>query len=220
MNNIFDKIYKGYDIFNKLVSLGLDIYWREEILKTIDRFNIQINNILDIGIGTGDFIKRYIKKHSIVGIDISLKMLKLCQDKLKHRVNLFQADAKKPLPFKAQSFDMVCSAFTFRHFFKDTYKVIDQIKRVLKTNKIFVILEVFNSQFKPFKMYCKFFFPLTTKVIFKDRFYGDYFYQTIEKFLTFEEFKQLVESLGFKSLKVKKFIADAVVGAIFVKIRN
>ena len=49
---IFDEIAKTYDLLNRILSMGIDVYWRNKLLKFLpNRRNIVA---LDLATGTGD----------------------------------------------------------------------------------------------------------------------------------------------------------------------
>ncbi len=90
--------------------------------------------ILEVGVGTGLTLRHYPPGATVVGIDISDKML----DKARKRaldlpdleVHLEKADASK-LPYSDHSFDAVLAAYVLTAV-EDPYAVCMEIRRVLK----------------------------------------------------------------------------------------
>ena len=82
---MFDEISKTYDILNRIISLGIDCFWRRKIYEIIKKFKHEF--ILDIATGTGDLIIELSKLEAkkIIGIDISPKMLEIGVEKLKKK---------------------------------------------------------------------------------------------------------------------------------------
>ena len=50
IEQMFDRLARRYDLFNRLSSLGLDNLWRKEALKGVS----EGMRVLDLGCGTGD----------------------------------------------------------------------------------------------------------------------------------------------------------------------
>lgn len=94
-------------------------------------------NILEVGCGEGhlsDYI--HINGRSIVSLDI--KGLRLVKAKQTYpNLNLIQGDAQN-LPFSDNSFNIIISIENFEHL-PDVNQHIFEVKRVLKTNGIFLI---------------------------------------------------------------------------------
>ena len=78
-----------------------------------DKVNELIKNnkwakILDIGCGDG-LVGEALRKHgfdNLVGLDISLKMVRLAQDKKVYK-DVFQADLMRPIPLPFSSHDVI-----------------------------------------------------------------------------------------------------------------
>ncbi|MFX1518431.1 MAG: class I SAM-dependent methyltransferase [Promethearchaeota archaeon] len=87
--------------------------------------------ILDVGIGTGLFLKKVVRQWAlIVGIDLSLNMLRLAKKRAKNYINveLILADADH-LPFKENTFPTI-TAFTILQNMPDLSKTLTEIIRV------------------------------------------------------------------------------------------
>ncbi|MBL7664485.1 MAG: class I SAM-dependent methyltransferase [Bacteriovoracaceae bacterium] len=93
--------------------------------------------ILELACGTGSssrFLRMAFPNAHITMTDLSRPYLKTARERLKQDDNLdfLQADAAE-LPFKDESFDIVCSVFLFHEIPQDIRdKVIQESKRVLK----------------------------------------------------------------------------------------
>lgn len=86
---------------------------------------------LDCGCGTC-FINDVLKDKSIINLDISLQMVKICKQK---GYNTVVADIES-MPFKDESFDCVVSNFTLH--WTDIEIALKEIYRVLKSGGVFV----------------------------------------------------------------------------------
>jgi demethylmenaquinone methyltransferase/2-methoxy-6-polyprenyl-1,4-benzoquinol methylase len=108
---MFDNISPKYDLLNRLLSFGIDVYWRKQAIRLLKPY--QPRKILDIATGTGDFAIEALALNpdKIVGVDISEGMLavgreKIRRRKLEGRIELQPGDSEK-LAFRDNSFDAV-----------------------------------------------------------------------------------------------------------------
>jgi ubiquinone/menaquinone biosynthesis C-methylase UbiE len=126
--NYYDAIAKGYN----------NLYMTEQLKKFENIKKLIKPNCLtlDLGCGTG-FITN--KLSNVIGVDYSIKMLKLCPKDLK----VVCADVSK-LPFKNNVFDLVFS-LTVLQDVNNLKSTITEIKRVLKPNGK-IILSVLNKK--------------------------------------------------------------------------
>jgi len=80
---MFDRIAGRYDLLNRLISFRLDAYWRNQAIRAAVTGTHP--HILDLGTGTGDLAlnaaRRTRGNGRIVGLDFSLRMLRLAQAK-------------------------------------------------------------------------------------------------------------------------------------------
>lgn len=95
--------------------------------------------ILDNGCGTG-YLAEFLKNKKIVGLDISLSMLRNAQKRYPFLVN---ADAQK-LPFKDERFDCVFAKALLHHL-PEPEKAIQEIRRVLKSGGRVIFCDTLHS---------------------------------------------------------------------------
>ena len=132
IERMFTSIAPNYDLLNRLLSMGLDKYWRR---KAIDRL-APLNNesILDIATGTADFAiaASKIEKAQIFGIDISEYAIENCMKSLKGKLQIGNAIS---LPYPDNHFDLVISITTVHNLdLKECRKALMEIERVSKKN--------------------------------------------------------------------------------------
>lgn len=86
--------------------------------------------ILDVGIGTGLFLNKVIRQWTLIGTDLSLRMLHIAKKRAKKSTNveLVLADADY-LPFKERIFQIV-TTFTLLQNLPNPLKTIQELKRV------------------------------------------------------------------------------------------
>lgn len=135
-----EKVAQFYDKwFETKKGLLADSLEKELILKTVDLKPGE--SILDVGCGTGNHIQFFMERGmKVIGVDVSLPMLRVAQKKLGQPNVLCLAKAEA-LPFKTKSFDCV-ALITTLEFVEDPLKAIREAIRVSK-NKI--LLGVLNK---------------------------------------------------------------------------
>lgn len=99
-------------------------------------------NILDIGVGTGNFIEKYIEDSSnAYATDISPKMLDEAKKKFPS-LTTEVADFNK-IPFEDGQFDLIISSFAFHEVhMSDRSAAIKEVSRLLKAGGTFNLLDI------------------------------------------------------------------------------
>ena len=217
---MFDTISKEYDGLNRVISLGIDIKWRNKVVKIVGEK--KPDSILDIATGTGDLAINLIKTNAkkIIGLDISEGMLDVGRQKIKTKkldktIDMLVGDSEN-LPFDNSSFDAITVAFGVRNF-ENLEKGLSEILRVLKPSGSFVVLETsVPSQF-PFRqgyfIYTKIFLPLIGKLFSKDKKAYGYLSASAAKFPHGHAFNNILEKIGF--IKVKALPQTFGVASIY-----
>jgi len=142
---MFDQIAFRYDFLNRLLSGGIDVYWRRRAIKEL--MALQPQKVLDVATGTGDvaiMTYKFLKPATIVGIDISENMLNLGRKKiakllLNKHIALQQGDSEA-INFPNGTFDAVTVAFGVRNF-QHLHKGLAEMLRVLQPGGKLVVLE-------------------------------------------------------------------------------
>ena len=83
VRQMFDGISPQYDLMNRIISGGIDIKWRKNVVALL--LPQKPKKILDVATGTGDLAVALAQTHAaeIVGIDISEGMLDIGKKKSK-----------------------------------------------------------------------------------------------------------------------------------------
>lgn len=215
---MFDEIAKKYDFLNRLLSLGQDGSWREEIKKNLPLKDSY--DLLDIATGTGDVIITLTKDNPYVklayGIDLSEGMLDIGKEKVKaqglqNKIVLQTGDAQA-LPFQPASFDAVTISFGIRNI-PDLRLALMEMYRVLRKDGRVMILE-FSLPKNPLLRMGHWFY-INAVVPFlgylfsgHDRAYR-YLAQTIESFPYGERFCKILKQMGFKNIQSKPLMGGA-----------
>jgi len=176
VKNMFNSIAGKYDFLNHFSSMGIDIYWRNQLVKRLKKNHP--NQILDIATGTGDLaitISKALPQASIIGADISENMLEVGKQKvqkknLEDRIKMELGDSEK-LKYNDGFFDAVTVAFGVRNY-EDLEKGLKEMNRVTKSNGTVYILEFSKPTAFPIKQIYNFYFssilPLLGKSVSKD----------------------------------------------------
>ena len=132
----FDMIAKYYDpFFGNWITKN-----QKRAIKII-----QIKNnskILDAGCGTGNFLRileNSGKKLDLYGIDISKKMLKIAEGKLKE--SKLKIESVEKMSFRDNSFDYIFSVDAFHHYSKQGL-VIKKFYKILKKNGCLAVIDL------------------------------------------------------------------------------
>lgn len=208
--SMFNNIAWRYDFLNHFLSLGIDRYWRWKTIQFLKKNNPKI--ILDVAIGTGDLAIAALRLHpeKIYGIDISVDMLdiakkKIRDKKLNHVIELFEADSEN-LFFEDNKFDAVMVAFGVRNF-ENLEKGVNELHRVLKNGGRVVILEFSKPKNKIIRSLYRFYSnkvcPFIGKIISKDKVAYTYLHESVEEFLSGNEFVSVLHEAGFKKVQWK-----------------
>jgi len=207
VTQMFDTISNEYDGLNRVISFGIDIKWRNKVVNIVAEQ--QPETILDIATGTGDLAISLTKTSAkaITGLDISDGMLevgrkKINQKQLNDRIQMVLGDSEN-LPFEDNSFDAVTVAFGVRNF-ENLEKGLAEIRRVLKPNGIFVILETSVPVKTPFKQgykfYTKYILPTIGKLFSKDQSAYSYLCESASVFPYGEALNNILRQIGFNSV--------------------
>jgi len=144
---------------------GRDKYFHELLKKQV--FSTILNavkqKILELGVGPGIYLEQFIlERHYVIGVDISIEMLRLSRKKLKTKgydiVNLLSADAEH-LPFRRGVFDLVNCIEVLRHLshpYTTIWKVFREQKRVI-TKQGSILITIPNILF-PLNLFSVFYY--------------------------------------------------------------
>ena len=131
---MFAEIAPRYDFVNRMLSGGIDIWWRRITVKRAPPPTT--GAILDVCTGTGDLALAYAVKAGpsvrVVGSDFCKPMLDRGIEKSATRnvpVEWLEADAMK-LPFPDNSFDLVTVAFGLRNIAEDRHGAYRNVPRL------------------------------------------------------------------------------------------
>jgi demethylmenaquinone methyltransferase/2-methoxy-6-polyprenyl-1,4-benzoquinol methylase len=144
---MFGRIARRYDLTNRVLSGGIDIYWRFSLVSALRRS--QPRNVLDLATGSGDVafaLKRALPSGvPVLGMDFCAPMIEEAEAKLarwpgaRDGLEFRQGDALA-LPLPDGSFDAVTIAFGLRNM-ADRARCLSEIRRVLRPGGRLFVLE-------------------------------------------------------------------------------
>lgn len=210
IGEMFDDIAPKYDFLNHFFTANLDKRWRKKITKTIEKEQFNKMNVLDLASGTGDMTIELLKLNPdiVYSFDISEKMLEIQKQKINNEKLVIDVADSENLPVESNSIDIVTIAFGVRNF-ENLDKSLKEINRVLKSNGVLIILEMFNLEKRNmlFEFYFTKIMPVLGKGISRSNVAYDYLHTSVLNFKTVTEFINLSANFNFKNiLKINNFL--------------
>ncbi len=207
---MFDRIARRYDLMNRLLSLGMDGWWRRKAAKDA---NLRPGDrALDLASGTGDLafeMAKYVgDKGYVVGLDIAHEMLVLGHAKSiarkQPRVVHHEGDAMN-LPYPDNTFRAVTMAFGGRNV-PDLTGSFAEMNRVLQPGGRVVFLELNRPKLWGFRHLFDFYFhtfsPLVGGLISGDRAAYEYLPRSVDNFEDVEAIKGCMETAGLSNVRI------------------
>jgi demethylmenaquinone methyltransferase/2-methoxy-6-polyprenyl-1,4-benzoquinol methylase len=134
---MFDAIAPGYDVTNRVISLGLDVGWRRRTVRSLGLTPGPGALVLDLACGTGDLCRELARQGlTPVGVDRSAGMLEAARTP----APLLRGDGLA-LPFRAGALDGVVCGFALRNF-AALAPMLSECARVLRPGGRLALLEV------------------------------------------------------------------------------
>lgn len=146
VNSMFARIARRYDLANRLLSGGMDVWWRKRLVSLVRAESPR--QLLDLATGSGDvafaLARGVPSAEHIMGADFCAPMLAEAEEKKKRTppprtVSFHQADILA-LPFRDQSFDVVTISFGLRNL-ADRNRGLREMHRVLRPGGRLFVLE-------------------------------------------------------------------------------
>ena len=207
VKNVFNKVFKKYDVMNDIISLGIHRIWKKNLIQMMNPSDKK--KLIDVACGTGDISKLYIEATnndaSIMCVDSNINMINECKKNLKQykNINWKVCNAEK-LNIKDNSFDFYTISFGLRNT-KDINKTLEEAYRVLKKGGRFLCLEfskIENSNLEFFyKNYSKL-IPKIGEIVVGEKKPYEYLLRSIENFISQE---QLIEKMNINNFKNCKY---------------
>ncbi|MFM7036057.1 MAG: bifunctional demethylmenaquinone methyltransferase/2-methoxy-6-polyprenyl-1,4-benzoquinol methylase UbiE [Planctomycetia bacterium] len=210
VRGMFAEIAPRYDLVNRMLSGGIDIWWRHVTVSRVPP--PAVGAMLDVCTGTGDLALAYAAKAPagvrIVGCDFCGPMLAHGIDKagrMGATVEWIEADAMA-LPFADAAFDLVTVAFGLRNI-ADTRRGLEEMARVLAPGGRLAILEFSLPSNRLIRAgylwYFRHVLPFIGNCVARNR--SDaytYLNRSVEEFPSGDRLAVIVQDAGFSSVEM------------------
>jgi demethylmenaquinone methyltransferase/2-methoxy-6-polyprenyl-1,4-benzoquinol methylase len=198
VSKTFSQIAPRYNFMNHLMTGGMDIVLRREVIRLANPQDEE--RLLDLGTGTGDLAREARRKHPgahITAADFSLAMMSA--GKNWKNIERSAADALH-LPFRENSFDVIVSGYLVRNVSNLGAALTEQY-RVLKPGGRIVILDTTRPRRNLFSPFINFYFrqviPALGALFNGNREAYTYLTQSTQNFVTAEELAEAMQRCGF-----------------------
>lgn len=209
VEDMFDNIAPKYDLLNHVLSMKIDVLWREKLVKWMRKD--EPKEVLDVATGTGDLAIAVQKATNaqIVGMDLSQQMLNVGIKKIKKlgldsKISMQKGDAEN-LDFEDNRFDALSVAFGVRNF-ENLPKGLSEMRRVIKPGSSAYILEFSKVEgiLGPLYMfYFKNILPLIGRLVSKDNRAYTYLPDSVNAFPYGEKMKSILLEAGYSKVEYK-----------------
>lgn len=215
---MFAGIATRYDLANRVLSGGLDIFWRKRLVKMVGA--MEPATVVDLATGSGDVafaLQRTLGPGvNVTGMDFCQPMLdeadkKKIEDVRTEKILFRWADCLD-LPLADNSVDAITISFGLRNL-ENRDKGLREMLRVLKPGGSLFVLEFTQPDrwFKPFYYaYLKGILPWLAQLLTGDKGAYDYLGGSIAAFPNKAEMTKELESAGFDSVMAVGLSASIV----------
>jgi demethylmenaquinone methyltransferase/2-methoxy-6-polyprenyl-1,4-benzoquinol methylase len=216
---MFGRIAHRYDLANKVLSGGIDIYWRICLVRAVRAS--RPTDVLDLATGSGDVALALARALPggvhVLGMDFCAPMIAEAEAKKAAHpaqyegVEFRQGDGLA-LPLSDASFDAVTIAFGIRNM-ADRARCLSEMKRVLRPGGRLHILE-FSKPWAPlgpvYDLYLHRILPAVAGFITGDRSAYEYLCGSIAAFPDKEALSSEIRAAGFADVSVSRLTTGIV----------
>jgi demethylmenaquinone methyltransferase/2-methoxy-6-polyprenyl-1,4-benzoquinol methylase len=217
VRDMFSRISVRYDLMNRIMTIGQDVHWREEV---INRAALPPHGrLLDLGAGTGDLAFECLRQFPTcrtLATDFTLEMMEVGRARKinadRQKVDWAAADAQI-LPFPDETFDAVVSGFLLRNL-SDVPRSLREQNRVLKHGGRIVCLDTTppsRSVLSPLiQIYLRTVIPLLGGLIAGQREAYQYLPASTESFLEPERLAARLMAAGFHGVGFRRLMFGVI----------
>lgn len=217
VNRTFSRIARHYDLMNRLMTGGMDIRWRKEVIHLADLS--AGSKLLDLGTGTGDLARaalQHTPSSEITAADFTLEMM--TAGNRWTGIQRCTADALN-LPFENNAFDVIISGFLMRNV-SSVAKALGEQYRVLKPGSRIIILDTTRPRpniLSPLiRIYLSYVIPFLGNLITSEKEAYTYLPESTRNFLKAEDLASALKDVGFAkvSFRIRMFGTIAIHTAV------
>ena len=215
VKEVFNKVYKKYDLMNDLMSLGIHRIWKKNLIQMMNPSNSK--NLIDVACGTGDVAKLYSEATSynskILCVDPNINMIKECKKNLNNYKNIkWKVCNAERLNVPDNSFDFYTISFGLRNV-KNINKSLNEAHRVLKKGGRFLCLEfskISNNNLEIlYKNYSKLIPKIGEMVVGEKKPY-EYLVESIENFISQKQLIEIMKENNFTNCEYRNLSGGIV----------
>lgn len=214
VRQMFDRIAGHYDSMNRLMTGGMDLAWRWQVIDLLADYAPR--QVADLACGTGDMIlmlSRYLPSvREVVGVDLSEGMLAVAAERIRRAtyagpVVTLSAENCQELYLATQSVDAVTCTLGIRNF-SDPLQGLREMHRILRAGGPLAILEL--SEPRPgllrqgYNIYAKRLIPWLGQLCAHDRSAYSYLPASITAMPQREDMTALIRRAGFREVQYKE----------------
>lgn len=208
VNTMFARIAGRYDLANRLLSGGIDSWWRQRLVRSVH--DAHPGDVLDLATGSGDVAFALADGlpagTQITGMDFCAPML---EEAVKKRAGsprwtgiAFHQGDGMALPVPDRRYDALTISFGLRNM-ADRHQALSEMRRVLRPGGRLFVLEFSQPYFwfRPFYYtYLKFLLPTIAGVVTGDKSAYEYLCGSIEQYPGREAMCREILRAGFTSV--------------------
>ncbi|WP_297118270.1 bifunctional demethylmenaquinone methyltransferase/2-methoxy-6-polyprenyl-1,4-benzoquinol methylase UbiE [uncultured Porphyromonas sp.] len=213
VRQMFDRIAGHYDSMNRLMTGGMDLAWRWQVIEHLADY--APHQVADLACGTGDMIlmlSRYLPSvREIVGVDLSEGMLAVATERVKRATRAASvtllAENCQELSLATQSVDAVTCTLGIRNF-SDPLQGLREMHRILRPGGRLAILELSEPRggllLQGYNIYAKRLIPWIGQLCAHDRSAYSYLPASIQAMPQREKMTALIRKAGFGEVQYKE----------------
>jgi demethylmenaquinone methyltransferase / 2-methoxy-6-polyprenyl-1,4-benzoquinol methylase len=218
VNSMFGRIAGRYDVANRLLSGGVDLWWRRRLVAAVR--STHPRQVLDLATGSGDvafaLAKSLPRDVTIVGMDFCRPMLDEAETKKRQFGGfanvVFREGDGLALPVEDASVDAVTVSFGLRNM-ADRARALAEMKRVLRPGGWMFVLE-FSQPRAGFRSiyyaYLRHVLPRVAALVTGDKDAYDYLGGSIADFPTHEAVTAELQQAGFENVEADRLTFGTV----------
>lgn len=216
---MFCRIARRYDLANRLLSGGADVWWRRQLVSAVAVGSPK--RVLDLATGSGDVafaLSQKLPTAQVTGMDFCQPMLDEAEQKKaaapggRYPLVDFRLGDGLALPLAAGIFDAVTISFGLRNM-ADRHRSLCEMHRVLRPGGRLFVLEFSQPQpwFRPaYFFYLRKILPRLAGAVTGDRAAYVYLNETIEQFPGPAALAQEIQKAGFSDVHAGRMTAGIV----------
>ena len=213
VHSMFARIARRYDLANRLLSGGVDLWWRRRLVRAVSR--TEPHAVLDLATGSGDVAFALSRKlpasTAIIGMDFCQPMLDEAEIKKATSAGTYANVAFRQgdglaLPLGDAQFDALTVAFGLRNM-ADRPRALAEMRRVLQPDGHLFILEFSQPYpwFRPiYALYLRHILPRLAALVTGDRSAYDYLGVSVEGFPPSDALAGELRRAGFRQVSAQR----------------